>query len=261
MPSSNPPLTRSRSNRSPIAKLVSVETKLFLREPVAVIWGLVFPALLLFLLGAFFPGFQDPLEDAPGVRLIDLYGPIVLGLCLATLAFATLPAILATYRQFGVLRRMATTPVHPVKLVLAQLAVQMMVAILSASLAIAVGVLAFDLPVPGNPLGFVLAFVLAAASVFAVGLVIGAVAPTVSAGQGIGMAIYFPMLFLAGVYFPRGAMSGALRTISDLSPTGAGVQALQDTWGGLMPSLSNLAVMAAFAIGGSLLAARLFKWE
>ena len=258
---SNSSSIQSQSNKSPLAKLIAVETKLFLREPAAVIWGLVFPALLFFLLGAFFPGFQDPLEDSPGVRLIDLYAPIVLGLCLATLAFATLPGILATYRQFGVLRRMATTPVHPVKLVLAQLAVQLMVAILAASLAIAVGVLAFGMPFPGNPLGFVLAFVLAAASVFAVGLVIGAVAPTVSAGQGIGMAVYFPMLFLAGVYFPRGAMSGALLTISDLSPTGAGVQALQDTWGGSMPSPSNLAVMAAFTIGGSLLAAKLFRWE
>ena len=261
MSESNTPAIQSRTRPAPLVKLIAVETKLFLREPAAVLWGLVFPALLLFLLGAFFPGFRDPLEDADGVRLIDLYGPIVLGLCLATLAFATLPAILATYRQFGVLRRMATTPVHPAKLVIAQLAVQMMVAVLSASLAITVGVVAFEIPVPGNLLGFVIAFLLAAASVFAVGLVIGAVAPTVSAGQGIGMAVYFPMLFLSGVYFPRGAMSGALLTISDLSPSGAGVQALQDTWGGSMPSASNLAVMAAFAIGGSLLAARLFKWE
>lgn len=116
MSSPNSHAVQSRAGRSPLARLISVEAKLFLREPVAVIWGLVFPALLLFLLGAFFPGFQDPLEDAPGVRLIDLYAPIVLGLCLATLAFATLPATLATYRQFGVLRRMATTPVHPAKI-------------------------------------------------------------------------------------------------------------------------------------------------
>lgn len=250
-----------RFAESPLAKLIAVEAKLFLREPAAVLWGLVFPALLLGLLGAFFPGFRDPLEDADGVRLIDLYAPIVLGLCLATLAFATLPAILATYRQFGVLRRLATTPVHPVKLVLAQLVVQLTVAVLSASLAIAVGVWAFDIPVPENPWGFGLAFILAASSVFAVGLVIGAVAPTVSAGQGIGMAVYFPMLFFAGVYFPRDAMSGTLRTISDLSPSGAGVQALQDAWGGLMPTASNLAVMAAFTIGGGVLAAKLFRWE
>lgn len=98
-----------RFAESPLAKLIAVEAKLFLREPAAVLRGLVFPALLLGLLGAFFPGFRDPLEDADGVRLIDLYAPIVLGLCLATLAFATLPAILATYRQFGVLRRLATS--------------------------------------------------------------------------------------------------------------------------------------------------------
>ena len=112
MVSSNTPSIQLQSGRSPLVKLIAVETKLFLREPAAVLWGLLFPSLLLGVLGAFFPGFRDPLEDAGGVRLIDLYAPIVLGLCLATLAFATLPAILATYRQFGVLRRMATTPVH-----------------------------------------------------------------------------------------------------------------------------------------------------
>ena len=82
---------QSPSGQSPLTKLIAVEAKLFLREPAAVIWGLVFPALLLVLLGAFFPGFRIHLKMPTAVRLIDLYAPIVLGLCLATLAFATLP--------------------------------------------------------------------------------------------------------------------------------------------------------------------------
>jgi ABC-2 type transport system permease protein len=247
--------------RSPLPKLIAVEAKLFLREPVAVFWGLGFPSVLFFILGAFFPGFRDPLEDADGVRLIDLYMPIILGVALATLAFATLPGILATYRQFGILRRLSITPIHPAKIVLAQLVVQLSVAVMSATLAISVGVLVFDIPLPKNLLWFGVAFILAASSVFAVGLLIGARARTVAAGQGIGMAVYFPMLFFAGVYFPRDGMSGALRTISDLTPSGAGVQALQDAWGGHMPTTSSLLVMTAFTVGAGLLAARLFRWE
>ena len=119
----------------------------------------------------------------------------------------------------------------------------------------------FDIPVPQNMLGFVLVYILAAVSMLAIGLLIGAVAPTVSSGQGIGMAVYFPMLFFAGVYFPREAMSDGLLAVSDMTPTGAGVQALQDTWSGLAPSTSSLLVMAAFAVGAGVLAALTFRWE
>jgi ABC-2 type transport system permease protein len=95
----------------------------------------------------------------------------------------------------------------------------------------------------------------------AIGLLIGAVAPTVSSGQAIGMAVYFPMLFFAGVYFPRGAMSEGLRAVSDLTPSGAAVQALTDTWSGVAISTSSLIVMAAYAIGAGVLAALVFRWE
>jgi ABC-2 type transport system permease protein len=246
---------------SALTKLTTVEGKLFAREPLAMFWGLIFPAVLLVALGVFFPGFDTPSADLGGFRMIDLYAPIILGLALATLAFATLPAILATYRERGVLRRLQTTPVSPWRLVAAQLIIQMVMAGLSAALAIAVGVVVFDIPVPQNLLGFILVYILAAVSMLAIGLLIGAVAPTVSSGQGIGMAVYFPMLFFAGVYFPREAMSEGLLAVSDLTPTGAGVQALQDTWSGLAPSTSSLLVMAAFAIGAGVLAALTFRWE
>lgn len=248
-------------NRRALIKLSIVEAKLFTRDRMSLFWGLAFPALLLVVLGAFFPGFRDPIEGANGFRLIDVYAPIVLGLAIATLAVASLPVYLTTYRQNGVLRRLATTPMPPGNLIFAQLAVQVTTAFVGSALAIAAGVLAFDIPFPQNPAGFALAFVLAAASLFAIGLLVGAVARTVSAGQGIGMALYFPMLFFAGVYFPRDAMPEGLRRVSDFTPIGAGVQAIQDSWFGMGPSTSNLIVMAAFAVGAGLLAAKLFRWE
>ncbi len=244
-----------------LTKLTTVEAKLFAREPLAMFWGLIFPAVLLIALGLFFPGFDTPSPELDGYRMIDLYAPIILGLALATLAFATLPTILATYRERGILRRLQTTPVSPWRLVCAQLIVQMALAVLSASLAIGIGAVVFGIPLPQNPAGFVLVYVLAAVSMLAIGLLIGAVAPTVSSGQGIGMAVYFPMLFFAGVYFPREAMPEGLLAVSDMTPTGAAVQAIQDTWSGLAPTTSSVLVMAAFALGAGVLAALLFRWE
>lgn len=246
---------------SALAKMTKVEAKVFVREPMAFFWGLVFPTLLLLALGLFFPGFRDPSPDLGGRRLIDLYAPIVLGLALATVAFTMLPAILATYRERGVLRRLSTTPVHPSRLVIAQLLVQVAVTVIAASIAVVVGIVVLDIPAPANPFGFSLAFLLAAASMLALGSLIGAVVPTASAGQGLGLAVYFPMLFFAGVYFPRDVMPDGLRRVSDLTPSGAAVQALQDTWLGRAPTTSSLLVMAAFAVGAALLATWLFRWE
>ncbi len=246
---------------SALATMTSIEAKLFSRDRLAVFWALAFPALLLLILGFVFPGGTEPSADFGGYRLVDLYAPIILVLALATVAFASLPATLGGYREMGLFRRLSTTPVGPGRLVGAQLTVQVAVAVAACGLALIVAGAVFAIPMPANPIGFVLSFFLAAASMLAVGLFIGAWARTTSMGQGVGMAVYFPMLFFAGVYFPRGAMPEGLRLISDLSPAGAAVQALQDTWLGLTPSGSSLLVMAAYSLGFSLLATLFFRWE
>ena len=174
-------------------QLTRTEGRLFVRDPVA----RFFPAVLLLALGLFFPGFDEPSADIDFKRYVDIYAPITLALGLATLGLVTLPPILGTYRQFGILRRLRTTPVHPARLLLAQVVVHIAVAIIAAAMAILVAVVILDVPFPRRPAWFAIAFLLGAASVYAIGVLVGAVARTTVAGQAIGMGIYFPMLFLA----------------------------------------------------------------
>ena len=231
----------------PLRKLMTVETKLFVREPPALFWALAFPAILLAVLG--------------GLRLIDVYVPIVLAMAVTTVGVMGLPTVLVAYRQYGILRRMAVTPIGSARLLSTQLLVHLGALVVAALLAVGVGVIAFDVPFPRNPVVFVFVLLLAATALFAIGLLIGSVAPTISSGQGIAMAVYFPLLLLAGIYFPRETMPDAMRTVSDLSPAGAAVQALQDAWAGTMPRASSLAVMAVFAVAAGLLSWRLLRWD
>ena len=242
-------------------ELTKVESKLFARDPIALFFGLVFPGLLLLLLGLFFPGFTDPSPDLDGASYLEVYAPIALALGLATLGLVTLPPILGGYRQFGILRRLRTTPVHPARLLTAQLTVHLAVAIAAAAIAIAVAVVGFDVGFPQLPISFALVYLLAAISMFSIGLLVGSLAPSAVGGQAIGMAIYFPMLFFAGVWIPRAVMSDTLRTVSDLTPLGSAVQALEDAWFGVTPSALNLAVMAVWAVIAGLLASRMVRWE
>lgn len=246
---------------SALTTMIKTETRIFAREPLAVFWGLVFPSVLLVVLGMVFPGAQEPSPDLGGARLVDLYAPIVIGLGLATLGVSTLPSILATYRERGVLRRLATTPVKPARMVVSQLIVHGGVAVVATALALTLGRVVFAIALPENMLGFVVVLVFGIAGLFAVGLLIGAVAPTASSAQGIGMAVYFPLLFFAGVYLPMSVMPEGVQRVSELTPSGAAVQALTDTWAGLAPSISSLAVMAAYAAVLGAAAVHWYRWE
>jgi ABC-2 type transport system permease protein len=193
--------------------------------------------------------------------VIDLYVPIIVGFVLAMLAISVLPNYLATYREKGILRRLSVTPVQPSGLLRAQLAMGLLMALGAVTLVIGIGAVVFGTALPEQFPGFLVAFVLAAVALYAVGFLIAAVAPSGKAAAGIGTVLWFPIMFFAGLWVPREAMPDTLNRIGDFTPLGAGVQAMQDAWNGAWPDRMHLAVMAAFAIGASLAAARLFRWE
>jgi ABC-2 type transport system permease protein len=116
-------------------------------------------------------------------------------------------------------------------------------------------------PPPAQPLGFVLAFVLGALALFAVGLLVAAVAPTGRMATAIGMLLFFVNMFTGGVFTPREALPGFLNRIGDFMPLGATMQAVRDAWDGHFPQLLHLGVLATITVVFGLAAARLFRWE
>lgn len=245
---------------SALSKMTWNEMKLFVREPVAVFFAVLFPTLLVVILGCI-PAFRVPNKDLGGLRVVDLYVPISIALSLALLALTALPSYLGTYREKGILRRLAVTPMPPARLLLAQMLTHLMMAIAAVALVIVVSRIAFDVAMPRQIIGYTVAFLLAAAALFAMGLLVAAIAPSGRSASSIGMIFYFPIMFFAGLYVPRAAMPLALQHIGDFTPLGAGVQALQDSMAGLWPQPLHLAVMAAYVIVFGVAAARLFRWE
>jgi ABC-2 type transport system permease protein len=126
---------------------------------------------------------------------------------------------------------------------------------------VAISAAAFGTHMPRNPAGFAIAFVLTAAAMFGLGMVIAALAASGRMATAIGMILFYPLNFFAGLWLPREAMPAVLRRISDFTPLGAGVQSLQDSMTGVWPRPLHLAVLAAFAAAAGLAAARLFRWE
>lgn len=242
-------------------KLIVVETRLQFRDWSVVTFGLVFPTVLLLVLGFAFPGFRDPIPDLGGGRPVDLYTPIVLVFILVMVGVSTITGVLAGYRHDGILRRLRTTPVGPSRLLAAQLIAHLVIVTIGTAFVIIAALSLLDVPAPVSWTGVLLALLFAAAAMFAIGSLMGAVVPSTSAAQAASGIAWIPLMLLAGLWFPREAMPEPMRRISDLSPGGAGVDAIQQAWFGSGVPVSDLAVLAGFtaAVGG--LAALAFRWD
>jgi ABC-2 type transport system permease protein len=245
---------------SALVAMTRVEAKLFLREPVAVLVVLALPLLLLLGFGLI-PGFGDPDPFLGGQSGTEFIASIGVGIVLASIGLSGLPATLGTYRERGVLRRLQATPVRPVTLLVAQLLVSGLAVLVSVVLIVGFGAAVFGIAVPRHLPGFGLAVVLGGGSLMAVGLLVAALARNARAASGIGMLLFFPSMFLAGIYVPIEALPQALRNAGDVTPLGAAVQAVRDTWGGEPPRLVHVVTMVAYALVAGLVAARTFRWE
>jgi ABC-2 type transport system permease protein len=207
------------------------------------------------------PGFSDPqkgLSDQIGTEYIAAVGVAIV---LASLGLTGVPMVLGQYRERGVLRRLGVTPVRPLTLLLADMTVWAAAAVLSVAMVIAVVRIAFHVPAPRAPGWFVLTVVLGIASLFTVGLLAAAVAPTARSAAGIGWLLFFPNMFLAGIYFPTEEMSATMRQVGNFTPLGSALHAVRDSWMGITPRPEYLGIMAAWALVAAVLSARFFRWE
>jgi ABC-2 type transport system permease protein len=240
--------------------LARTEIKLFLRDLPASVTTLAIPVLLVAAFGLI-PGFGDAAPDLGGQSGTQFIASISVGIAIAVLGFAVLPGGLAANREKGILRRLATTPVAPSRMLAAQVTVCAGALAFSLLLVLGAARLGYGVPLPAEPLRFALVVLLGAAAMFSLGLLIGALAPTARSGSALGMALFFPSMFLAGVYVPREALPPAVQHISDFTPLGACVQALRDAWVGHGVRPLHLAIMAGYAVAACLVAPRVFRWQ
>ena len=232
--------------------LTLTEAKLLVREPLALFWGLVFPMALLAVMGV-------SASSIGGVPLVTVYEPIVIAFVGVAFGVQGLPVQVAGYRERRVLRRLATTPAGPLRVIGAQLIVSLIVVLAATIGVLAVGRLGFGVPLPAQPAGFALVAVLSATAMLALGLLIGALAPTARSAWAAGTVLFFPLMYFAGLWTPQ--LPVATRHIGQFTPLGAGAQALRDTMAGSWPHPAALLVLGAWTLACAGLAVRFFRWE
>jgi len=240
-----------------LTRITATEARLFFREPGVWLLTILLPTMVLVIVGLMFGTHPDPALG--GRRWIDIFAPSMVVMNLAILGVNTLPARLVKYRERGVMRRLSTTPASPGSLLIAQLVVNMGVAVVSLALLIVVGNLVLQIPLPKDLIGFAVAFLLGMSALFSLGLLVAAVSPTTGIATALFVPLFALVMFLGGVYLPRQMLPDVLIRIGDYTPPG--VQGLLDAWSGTPPQLAQLAVMGLITVVAGAAAARRFRWE
>jgi len=228
-----------------------VEVKLFIREPLTVLFVLVLPLVMLYVLNGVFGSQPDP-SVWQGLPPIDFYTSAYVALAAATAGVLALPVHLAGYREQGVLRRFRASAVRPATLVAAHMAVTVLIATAGAVLLTIMSVLVYDAALPEDWVGVIAAFLLAALSFAALGALLGFLLPTARAAQGLGVLLFFLFLMLGGAGPPREVLPAALAGASNAIPVTYAAELLRSPWTGNGwdgPALLFMVTMLTVSLG------------
>lgn len=247
------------SLRQPFGALLWNEVRLLGREPAPVIWSILLP-LIAAVVTPLVPVVAAARDYLDGMSFAQAYQPVLVLFTASVLALQVMPTIVTQYREFGVLRRLRTTPVPAWQLLAAIVVLVFGVTVVMAFLLVAVPAL-LGLPLPANLPAFALTAILGGCSFLAIGALLCGVARNSRVGSGIGGFVAFLMWFAAGMWIPRAIFPPALQIASDLTPGGAAAGGMLRAMAGEWPQPMGVAVLVGWALVGFVVAARTFRFE
>lgn len=248
-----------RTSRRHFGELLRVQAELALREPFAIGGGLALPIGLLVVFGFISNSVAGDVAGT-GLTVIDLWTPTILVIAFIFLSMS-LPASLVRDREIGWLRRVSTTPVHPSRLLAAELAINLVIAAVAVLIIILGGAFVFGASLHVSIPPFAVSLVLSVVELFWVGLMVAALAPSQAASQAISAAVTLPLMFLSGLWVNPAQAGEPLATIMRYSPSGAASRALLDAVFNNSPSYAAWATMAVYMVIFGFVAIRYFRWE
>jgi ABC-2 type transport system permease protein len=245
-----------------LKKLTWVEMKLFIREPITVVFTLALPLIVLFVLGQAFGNTRDPEVDIfRGLGPMDFYTPAYIGLVISSIGLIALPVHLAGFREKGVLRRMRASSVSIWSMFGSQLIVTFVIAAISGALLTIASMLTYDVYFAKSVGLMIAGFIIGTLCFAAIGIFLGAVLPTARSAQGVGLVLFFVMLFICGGGPPPEVIGSGLRGVAQAMPLTHLIVLLQDAWNGFGWNYYKFLIVIAFMIAAALLSLRFFRWE
>ncbi|MDL5200872.1 ABC transporter permease [Streptomyces sp. ALI-76-A] len=237
-----------------IAAQAALETRMLLRNGEQLLLTVVIPALLLLLFST-----VDVVDTGAG-EAVDFLAPGILALAVMSTAFTGQAIATGFERRYGVLKRLASSPLPRWGLMTAKTLSVLVTEILQVLLLTAIA-WGLGWSPHGNPLVVVLLLVLGTAAFSGLGLLM---AGTLKAEATLAAAnlVFLLLLVGGGVIVPLDRFPSAAQDVLALLPISALSDGLRDVLRhGTGVPWADLGILAVWAVVGLAAAGRFFRWE
>jgi ABC-2 type transport system permease protein len=243
-------------------KLVWIEIKIFLREPLGAFGTIGVPVLVFLVLGKLAGrAFAPPPIAASSVLHVGL--PVLVSLLISVSAVLSLVTIISIYREGGILKRLRATPLRPQTILSAQVIVKLVFTAATMGLMMLAGKRYFPTGTHIPWFSFTIALLISTWSILSIGFLIASVVPTARFAQPIGAIILYPMFAFSGIFVPVASLPPVLHGVARVLPLTYAVPLLQGIWNGDAWSahLGDVAALLVVFIVCTAVSARVFRWE
>jgi ABC-2 type transport system permease protein len=211
----------------------------FVSDRFRVVASLTFPLLFLLIFGG---GFANVIgQMAGGMDIVQfMYPGIVAQAVLTTSLFAGVSVV--SDREVGFLREILVAPISRSGIVLGKAAGAAVVALLQVLVLLVVAPIV-NVPLDGGKIALLVpTVVVLSIALSGLGILIGSFARSQQGFQLLMQMLVFPMIFLAGVFFPVDSVPLWMEVASKVNPVTYGVDAIRQVFLGDGPAGAGLGV-------------------
>jgi ABC-2 type transport system permease protein len=193
---------------------------------------------------------------------VDYLVPGLIGFSILTSPMFAMTELTASYRKDGLFRQLSLTPLTRAEYLLSKIVWYTLLTFASAGIMIGMGYFAFGVHILFSPL--ILLFLVLGPFLFvSLGLLAASAAKTPESAAILGNIITFPMMFLAGTFFPVSSFPAGLQAFAHVLPLFYIIDGLDAAmlYGNTGRALVDLAVIFVIAIVIFAAAVYAFKWR
>lgn len=227
-----------------------------------IIVGIIYESNIQITGGEKVIGLEEESSLGEEFEYIDFFIPGIIGLTIMTsMVYGSIERN-TKYRKDGILRKLLTMPVTRAEWILSKMLFMLVLSFISTFVIIIVGVLVWGLNVKIGIFFFIL--IISTSFLFSgMGMIIGRFVKEEETADMAGGAITFPMMFLAGTFFPLDMMPEFLQAVAQALPLYYVNEGLRNAmiYADLDKTLYFTAFVIVFAVVFFIIGVLLTKWK
>jgi ABC-2 type transport system permease protein len=244
-----------------VLRMLAVQTRMnfiwyFARDGEMIFWSLAIPVFFLVV-------FSYALGYGSTRQTSTWLVPGLIGAQVLSSGFWGVGAMLATFREQKLLRRIYLTPLPPWVFFASLVLYRMTLLAVQAILLVGFGRFMFGVHVLGNPIAVVFILLLGAATFVALGSIIGAIVKTTESANNIASVLTVPLAFLSDAYIPLDRFPPAVSHTLHLLPSTQFIDTFRDVamYGVPLSAYAGwILALVCWTLAGTAISARYFRW-